>query len=147
MTSTELLAFYIDQELYGIDISLVNEIMSYFAPSLIRGTNPYVLGVVNIRDQIIPLVDLRIKLNRPADNPPGITIIAQFRNKPVGLAVDAVAEVLHINETQLKEIPRNLLKDESNFLENIGLLEGDKLISIINMDALLKADIPSLENI
>src|SRR5690554_8162171 len=98
----EFLAFKLGNEEYGIDILRVQEIRSYEEPTRIANAPSFIKGVVNLRGVIVPVVDLRIKLNCSSvayDNFT-VVIVLNVHGRVVGAVVDSVSDVLALKPEQ-----------------------------------------------
>lgn len=101
----QIVVFKIDDELYGIDILKVQEILSYLAPSPIPNAPEYFKGVINLRGTIIPVVDLRIRFNfdKITDEKTSVIVVVSIDDKKYGLVVDSVSDVLSITQDNIQE--------------------------------------------
>jgi purine-binding chemotaxis protein CheW len=105
------LTFFLAEEQYGICISLVREIIGMMPVTPIPRTPDYVKGVVNLRGRVVPVVDLRQRLELPlAELTEKSCIIVAEIDRPteilvIGLLVDAVAEVLNIRPEDITPPP------------------------------------------
>src|SRR4030095_9171518 len=103
----EYLTFRLGGEEYGIDILRVQEIRSYEQPTRIANSPAFLKGVVNLRGVIVPIIDLRVKLNcNSADfNAFTVVIVLNIMGRVVGAVVDSVSDVLELSIDQVKEAP------------------------------------------
>lgn len=92
----QFLTFNIDQVHYGIDISLVTEIIGMQQVTPIPNLPPYIKGIMNLRGKIIPLIDVRLRLyNRERDyDDRTCVIVITWEDEEIGLIVDCVYEVI-----------------------------------------------------
>src|SRR6185295_9775141 len=106
-THGEYLTFRLGGEEYGIDILRVQEIRSYEQPTRIANSPAFLKGVVNLRGVIVPIIDLRVKLNcNTADfNAFTVVIVLNIMGRVVGAVVDSVSDVLELSVDQVKEAP------------------------------------------
>lgn len=103
----EYLSFQLGGEQYGIDILKVQEIRGYETPTRIANAPAYILGVLNLRGTIVPIVDLRIKLGicAPAYDHQTVTIVLNVAGNVVGMVVDAVQDVVALKAEEIKAPP------------------------------------------
>src|SRR5215467_11833517 len=103
----EFLTFALGQEAYGIEILKVQEIRGYEAVTTIPNAPSYLKGVINLRGTIVPIVDLRIKLNFSNVEYTKFTvvIILNVANRVIGVVVDSVSDVLALTTEQIKPAP------------------------------------------
>ena len=119
----EFLAFKIGNEEYGVDILRVQEIRTYEKPTTIANATGELLGVMNLRGVIVPIIDLRLKLGQTAVQYDHlkVVIVLHIGQRTVGVVVDGVSDVLTLEREQLLAIgsvgPRMLiLLDIEKFL-------------------------------
>ncbi len=126
----EFLAFKLGSEEYGINILSVQEIRSYEPPTRMANTEPYVLGVVNLRGVIVPILDMRIKFNLGQINYDSFTvvIVLNLGARVVGMVVDGVSDVIALAPEQLRAVPEFSTSIGSDHLLAIGSLENRMLI-------------------
>ena len=139
----EFLAFKLGAEEYGIDILCVQEIRSYERPTRIAGTPEFVKGVINLRGAIVPIVDLRLKLQLRAAPYDAFTvvIVLQLGQRLVGVVVDAVSDVISLQPEQLRPAPPLRAGLAGEHLLAIGALD-ERLLILVDIEKLMgSADI------
>ena len=101
------LAFKLGQEEYGMDILRVQEIRSYEKPTLLPHGPAHLLGVVNLRGTIVPLMDLRVRLQlaQATYDAHTVVIVVNVGQRVVGLVVDSVSDVLSLRPEQMRPVP------------------------------------------
>ena len=101
------LAFKLGQEEYGMDILRVQEIRSYEKPTLLPHGPAHLLGVVNLRGTIVPLMDLRVRLQlaQVTYDAHTVVIVVNAGQRVVGLVVDSVSDVLSLRPEQMRPVP------------------------------------------
>lgn len=126
----EFLAFKLGQEEYGIDILRVQEIRSFEQPTRMANAPAYILGVVNLRGVIVPIVDMRIKFNleKVAYDAFTVVIVLNIGSQVVGMVVDGVSDVITLAPEQLRPAPEFSSAIGSDYLLAIGSLENRMLI-------------------
>ena len=103
----EFLAFKIGNEEYGVDILRVQEIRTYEKPTTIANATGELLGVMNLRGVIVPIIDLRLKLGQTAVQYDHlkVVIVLHIGQRTVGVVVDGVSDVLTLEREQLRPVP------------------------------------------
>jgi purine-binding chemotaxis protein CheW len=126
----EFLTFTLGQEEYGIDILKVQEIRGYDAVTRIANAPEFIKGVINLRGIIVPIVDMRIKLNlgKVEYNDFTVVIILNVGNRVVGMVVDSVSDVLALTADQVRPAPEFGGNFDTQYLMGIGSLENRMLI-------------------
>src|SRR6185436_4878767 len=107
LAMNECLSFRLGGEEYGIDILAVQEIRGFERPTRIANSPAFLLGVVNLRGTIVPIVDLRVKLGFPEASYDAFTvvIILNMDGRTTGVVVDAVSDVLQLSAADVREPP------------------------------------------
>lgn len=137
----EYLTFRLGAEEYGIDILRVQEIRSYEKPTRIANAPPHMLGVVNLRGVIVPVVDLRIKLGCAQVEYNGLTvvIVLNVRGRVVGAVVDSVSDVLELARDQIRAAPEMTSTTvDTAFITGIASV-GERMLILMDIEALMTA--------
>jgi purine-binding chemotaxis protein CheW len=103
----QYLSFRIGREEYGIDILKVQEIRGYEPATRMVNAPSHVLGVLNLRGTIIPVIDQRLRfgLSEPIYDAQTVTIVLGLSDKAVGMVVDSVTDVVNLPEQDIKPAP------------------------------------------
>jgi purine-binding chemotaxis protein CheW len=138
----EFLAFKLGDEEYGIDILRVQEIRSFERPTRMANAPAYILGVVNLRGVIVPIVDMRIKFNLSQINYDTFTvvIVLNIGTQVVGMVVDGVSDVITLTPEQLRPVPDFSSAIASDHVMAIGSLENRMLILLDIQKLMTSAD-------
>lgn len=141
MDEEHLVTFKIGTEEYGIKIKEVQEINRMTEITKIPRAPHYIDGIVNLRGNIIPALDLRKLFGLTEKEMTDATriIIVDYGGVKTGIVVDAVSEVLRF-ERALIELPPDILSNgvESDYVEGVGKLnDGKRMILILNLDKVL----------
>lgn len=130
----QLVTFKIDSEEYGVKIANVQEINRMTEVTKIPRAPYYIKGIVNLRGNVIPALDLRSLFKLPDKQVTDATriIIVDFNGKRTGIVVDSVSEVLRFEKT-LIEAPPDVLSSgiDSDYVEGVGKLDGGKRMILI----------------
>jgi purine-binding chemotaxis protein CheW len=102
------LTLRLGKEDYAIDIMRVQEIRSYEEPTKMANSPGFIKGVINLRGVIVPIVDLRMKLNidKVDYNEFTVVIILRVHGTVVGAVVDAVSDVVNLDAAMIKDAPQ-----------------------------------------
>ncbi|MFZ2306361.1 MAG: chemotaxis protein CheW [Rhodoferax sp.] len=136
--SGQYLTLRLGDESYAIDIMRVQEIRSYEEPTKMANSPSFIKGVINLRGVIVPIVDLRMKLNisKVEYNEFTVVIILNIRGTVIGAVVDAVSDVVTLDAKMIKPAPQFESAIDSRFI--LGLAHvGDRMLIVMNMEALL----------
>ncbi|OBS31687.1 chemotaxis protein CheW [Tepidimonas fonticaldi] len=137
--SAEFLTFRLGAEEYGIDILRVQEIRSYENPTRIANSPSHILGVVNLRGVIVPVVDLRIKLGCEKVEYNGLTvvIVLNVKGRVVGAVVDSVSDVLELARDQIRSAPEMASSTvDTAFITGIASV-GERMLILMDIEALM----------
>ncbi|RQP25274.1 chemotaxis protein CheW [Piscinibacter terrae] len=134
----EFLTFRLGTEEYGIDILKVQEIRSYEQPTRIANAPSFIKGVVNLRGVIVPIVDLRIKLNCDTVeyNSFTVVIVLNVKGRVVGAVVDSVSDVLELNGGAIKPAPEMHTAVDTSFITGIGSV-NDRMLILMDIEGLM----------
>lgn len=141
--------FQIGPEEYGVDINAVKEIIKPTKITNVPNTDDHVLGVINLRGQIVPVVDLHHKFSfdQNIDGEKKERIITvEVRDTMIGLFVDDVNEVIWINRDEIEPAPEVAGGVKQEFLEGVGKFE-DRLLVLVELDKLLFEDEEEITNV
>lgn len=136
------LTFALDQEEYGLEILKVREIIGYIDVTAIPQTPHYVKGVINLRGQVIPVIDLRAKFGMDVTDVTEQTCIIVVeieegnRQFSTGIIVDRVQEVLDIGAAQIEETPKFDAAVNTDFILGMGKI-GDSVKILLDIDKVL----------
>ncbi len=121
----EVLTFSLGDEHYAVDIQQVQEIRRYESPVRLANASPALRGVLNLRGNIIPVIDLRLHLATPADvTTATVTIVLNIAGQVYGAVVDAVADVVALPASAIKPPPR-LATQGADFVEGVATLPAN----------------------
>lgn len=134
------LTFRLENEKYGIDILAVKEIIGYQKTIPIHQTPDYVKGVLNLRGQIIPVIDTAVKFGMDEKTPGVYTaiIIAMIHNISIGFIVDEVNEVITAAGSELSDPPEFGSTVHVDYLSKIVQVDSE-VIMILNLDSIVDA--------
>ncbi|AIC25850.1 chemotaxis signal transduction protein CheW 1 [Rhizobium etli bv. mimosae str. IE4771] len=133
----ELIAFRIGDQEFCVNIMSVREIRGWTPATAMPHSPAYILGVINLRGAVLPIIDLAARLGmKPADpTSRHVIIVAQARRKVVGLLVDAVSDILTVTDEIVQPTPEISSDLERQFAR--GILAIDKrMICLIELEAL-----------
>ncbi|MBI2890502.1 MAG: purine-binding chemotaxis protein CheW [Nitrospirae bacterium] len=119
--------FWLEGEEYGLDLSLVREIVKIKEISVtpLPAAPPFIAGLLSLRGTVIPLVNLKLRLglsSAPSLPLPegGRIVVCSFREDAFGLVVDRVSGVVHVTNDRLEDPPEHMSPAQAEFIERIG---------------------------
>lgn len=137
----QLVTFSIGEEEFGVDILKVQEIIRTMEITRVPRAADYVVGVINLRGKVIPIIDLRRRFGlQPKGHDENTRIIViEISNMIVGFVVDSVSEVLRIPADTVEPPPPVVAGLDSEYINGVGKLE-DTLLILLDLDKLLSHD-------
>lgn len=134
------LTFKLGDEEYGVEILKVREINGLMKITAVPRMPEYMKGVINLRGQTVPTVDLRLKFNMPeAEYTEQTCIIVVDVGRPIGILVDTVCEVLDIVGENIDPPPMTCSAVDTSFIQGMGKV-GDAVKILLDIDKVLNAD-------
>lgn len=127
-------------EQYGVDISYVDNIVRLSRITRVPKSQPYFVGVINLRGEVVPIMSLRKRFNLEADeytNATRIIIVRLEDQSIVGFLVDEVREVVNIDPRKVEKPTFKLDEENASFLAGIGK-KGEGLISLLDIKAIVE---------
>ena len=135
----QLVVFKIDKEEFGVDISQVREIVKLLEITYMPKAPVFIEGVVNLRGQIVAVIDLAKRLGISARQRGENTriIVIEIKENIVGMIVDSVSEVLRISSENIEEVP-GLIDSEvpEHYIRGVGKLK-DRLLVLLDLNRVL----------
>lgn len=133
-----IVGFRVGQEVFGVPIHLVHEIVRVPEITSVPDSPGCVQGVINLRGKIVSVVDLRRRFGAKElkSNKKNRILVTEVGGKLVGLIVDSASEVLKIPENEI-ELPPVFDQGESNYVTGVGKLNG-RLIILIDLNKILQ---------
>lgn len=138
--SLQLATFRLDGQLYGVDVSRVQEALRLQTPTPVPLAGPAIAGLVNLRGQVVLLIDLRARLGREpiaADAEP-MMMVVKIDGELVSLLVDQVGEVLEVDADAAKPLPSTLDPGLRELVTDVYALDSDLLL---HLDVTLAAQV------
>jgi purine-binding chemotaxis protein CheW len=137
-TFKRIITFQLDKETYGAEIGEVAEIMEMVPIMPIPHVPPFVLGLVNLRGAIVPIVDLRVRfgLNGSPWTDEARIVIMKAGSFLVGIAVDCMWESLKLNEDEFQPPPHGVAKIDAEYFKEICEV-GGRMVSVLDIKKIL----------
>lgn len=133
----QYITFTINEEEYGTPILTVQEIRGWMKTTPLPNTPDYVRGVTNLRGNIVPVFDLRTRFNgeHTQITERHVVIMVEIEGRIVGLLVDAISDILTIDEKQIQPPPTANLTIDTQYLSGL-VTSGERMVALINIDKL-----------
>ena len=133
--------FRLDEETYGVNVMQVQEVLRHTEIAPVPGAPMYVLGIINLRGNVVTVIDTRSRFGLPQVDVTDNTriVIIEAEGQVVGIMVDAVAEVVYLRQSEIETAP-NVGNDESaKFIQGV-CNKNDELLILVELDKMLTED-------
>ncbi len=143
--ASQFLTFRLAEDIFAIDVIMAKEVLDFADVTKVPQTPDYMLGVINLRGSVVPVVDMRLKFGmRETDMTRDSCIIVvevdvEGEAVTVGALADSVQEVMDIEESQIEPPPRIGTKLNTEFIKGMGNL-GEKFVIILDINKVFSAD-------
>ncbi len=140
--SNRFVTFRIEDELYAIDVFKSREIIEVPDITKVPGMTETIRGVINIRGEVLPVLDLKAKfgMRKTEFHQSSAIIVTEIDNTgdviPIGIIVDEAREVITLEADQIKPPPKIEMFIDDKYIQGIGKI-GDRFVMIINVDKIL----------
>ncbi len=136
----QVVSFKIGSEEYGVDIAQVQEINRMVAITHVPRAPHFMEGVINLRGQLIPIIDLRTRFGMPRAEHTKNTriVVTEVGPTRVGMVVDSVSEVLRLATDQIEPAPEMITGVDTEYIRGVGKIE-DRLIILLDLARIISA--------
>ncbi len=144
----QVVSFKLGSEEYGVDIAQVQEINRMVAVTHVPRAPQFMEGVINLRGQLIPIIDLRARFGMPRAEHTKNTriVVTEIGAKRVGMVVDSVSEVLRLPVEHIEPAPEMITGVDTEYIRGVGKIE-DRLIILLDLARIIStAEKRELEN-
>lgn len=134
----QLVTFRLQDERYGINVMQVQEVLRVSEIAPVPGAPPYVLGIINLRGNVVTVIDTRSRFGLPStevDDASRIVII-ESDQQVVGILVDRVAEVVELRVSEIDTAPNVGNEESSRYIQGVVTRDDDLLI-VVDLNKLL----------
>jgi len=128
----EFLSFVLGDAQYCIDILKVQEIRTYEAPTRIANTPAFIKGVMNLRGNIVPIIDLRVKFGLAEQrlDTQTVVIVLNVAKRTVGVVVDGVSDVIAVAAADVKPAPELAGSLDTRYIQGLATVGGQMMILV-----------------
>ncbi len=137
----QFISFSVGEEEYGLELLRVKEVIRVREITWLPKAPSFVKGIINLRGDVIPIIDLRDKFGLEAKEATSMTrvIVVEVDGKLMGMIVDSASQVVRIPADQIDPPPPVFGSVSQEFITGVGKVD-DKLIVLLNSDAILTAE-------
>ncbi|WP_111976668.1 chemotaxis protein CheW [Algibacillus agarilyticus] len=130
--------FKLDEETYGINVMQVQEVLRYSEIAPVPGAPDYVLGIINLRGNVVTVIDTRSRFGLPSTEVSDNTriVIIEAEKQVIGILVDSVAEVVYLRASEIDTAPNVGTDESARFIQGVSNRDGELLI-LVDLNKLL----------
>jgi purine-binding chemotaxis protein CheW len=149
--SHQVLTFVLGNETYGVDILRVQEIRGWSAVTKIPHAPSHVLGVLNLRGSIVPIVDLRMRFSLDRVDYTTVTVIivvsvmSAAGRRDFGVVVDGVSDVVDVNTEEVKAAPDLGAQGATDYIRGLVPV-SERMVVLLDIDRLIGSDMANFSN-
>lgn len=143
--TSQFLTFSLAEDIFAIDVIMAKEVLDFADVTRVPQTPDYMLGVINLRGSVVPVVDMRLKFGMAETEKTRdsciIVVEVDVDGEPVtvGAMADSVREVMDMSPDQIEPPPRIGTRLNTEFIKGMGNL-GDKFVIILDINKVFSAD-------
>ena len=133
--------FQLGEETYGINVMQVREVLRYSEIAPVPGAPDYVLGIINLRGNVVTVIDTRARFGlMPGEISDNTRIvIIEAEKQVIGILVDSVAEVVYLRGSEIDSTPSVGTEESAKFIQGVSNRDGQLLI-LVDLNKLLSDD-------
>lgn len=143
--SRQFIKFLATGQEFAADIMGIREIRGWSEATPVAHSADYVLGVINLRGSVLPVIDLKARLGkgRSEQSASSVIIVMQSGERLTGVLVDAVLDILTMSDADVQEVPDVVREEGNGYVDGIAVLDG-QMVTLLGIDKLTAgADLPS----
>jgi purine-binding chemotaxis protein CheW len=133
--------FQLEEETYGINVMQVREVLRYTEIAPVPGAPDYVLGIINLRGNVVTVIDTRSRFGLMQGETTDNTriIVIESERQVIGILVDSVAEVVYLRSSEIDTTPSVGTDESAKFIQGVSNRDG-KLLILVDLNKLLSDD-------
>ncbi|EFP97737.1 chemotaxis protein CheW [Vibrio caribbeanicus] len=130
--------FQLEEETYGINVMQVREVLRYTEIAPVPGAPDYVLGIINLRGNVVTVIDTRSRFGLMEGEITDNTriIVIESEHQVIGILVDSVAEVVYLRSSEIDTTPSVGTDESAKFIQGVSNRDG-KLLILVDLNKLL----------
>ncbi|MEH6470206.1 MAG: chemotaxis protein CheW [Halopseudomonas sp.] len=137
----QYVTFLLKDEIYGINVMEVQEVLRYSEIAPVPGAPSYVLGIINLRGNVVTVIDTRQRFGLMPDEVTDNTriVIIEVDKQVIGILVDAVSEVVYLNQSEIEKAPNVGTDESAKFIQGV-CHKDDRLLILVELDKMMTDD-------
>lgn len=130
--------FRLENETYGINVMQVQEVLRYSEIAPVPGAPEYVLGIINLRGNVVTVIDTRLRFGLETTETSDHTriVIIESDSQVIGILVDAVAEVVYLRQSEIETTPSVGNDENAKFIQGV-CHKNDELLILVDLEKLM----------
>jgi len=131
--------FRLDDEVYGINVVQIREVLRYTDITPVPGAPVYVSGIINLRGNVVTVIDTRTRFGLPPGeiNNSSRIVIVEVDSQVLGMLVDSVADVTYINQSEIEVTPNVGNAETAKFIQGV-CNKNDQLLILIELERMIE---------
>ncbi|KAA8984258.1 MULTISPECIES: chemotaxis protein CheW [Gammaproteobacteria] len=128
----QYVTFRLADETYGLNVMQIQEVLRYTEIAPVPGAPDYVLGIINLRGNVVTVIDTRRRFGLPDGEVTDSTriVVLEAEEQVIGILVDAVAEVIYIRQSEIESAPNVGNEESARFIHGVCNREGELVILV-----------------
>lgn len=137
----QCVTFTLEDEIYGINVMQVQEVLREIEVAPVPGAPHYVMGIINLRGNVVSVIDARTRFGLPPIESTDLTriIVIEVQQNIIGILVDSVAEVIDIKRSEIETAPNVGADETSKYIDGV-VSRDDKLYILVDLNKLLSTE-------
>lgn len=137
----QLVTFRLKDETYGINVMQVQEVLRVAEIAPVPGAPHYVLGIINLRGNVVTVIDTRVRFGLPSAQIDDLSriIVIESEAQVVGILVDSVAEVVDLHASEIDSAPNVGNEESSRYIQGVASRDSNLLI-VVDLNKLLSEE-------
>jgi len=137
----QLVTFHLANETYGINVMQVQEVLRISEIAPVPGASAYVIGIINLRGNVVTVIDTRGRFGLPEGEITDATriVIIESEKQVMGMLVDSVAEVVDLRGSEIDSAPNVGNEESSRYIQGVAT-RGTQLLIVVDLNRLLTED-------
>lgn len=133
--------YHLDNEVYGVNVMQVQEVLRISEIAPVPGSQDYVLGIINLRGNVVTVIDTRKRFGIGSKEPDDLSriIVVEVDENVIGMLVDSVAEVVYLHQSEIEPTPTVSSDDNSYFIQGVSN-RGETLLILVDVDKFLNKE-------
>lgn len=133
--------YHLDNEVYGVNVMQVQEVLRVTEIAPVPGAPDYVLGIINLRGNVVTVIDTRKRFGLSSKEPNDLSriIVVEVDENVIGMLVDSVAEVVYLHQSEIGPTPTVSSDENSYFIQGVSN-RGETLLILVDVDRFLNKE-------